>query len=118
LPHYYYICDSCGHKFDEIRSLGDHARRCPKCDSSEIGRDYQTEFSGVSVIGDFGEGYNYGIDEHYDNKADLLKKIRAKGFEPSRYNELKPVRRRLYADEETVVKQNRKDKYPNVVVED
>ena len=116
MPNYCYLCDKCDYKWSEFRTIGDHQRRCPKCESTEVGRDYQEEFSGISVVSDFGPGYNYGISEHYENKTDLLKKIRAKGFEPSRHdNGLKPVKRELYGDER---RNKGKGTQSNVVIED
>ena len=120
MPRYCYQCDECSYKFEEIRNIGDHVKRCPNCDSINIGRDYQEEFSGVGVIADdWGEGYNYGISEHYENKTDLLKKIRAKGFEPSRYdNGLKPVKRELYGEERRMGKKKSKQVGYEVTAED
>ena len=116
VPNYAYICRGCGYKFEEIRNVGDHVKRCTKCDNNDLDRDYQTEFSGVAVdTDDWSPGYNYGISEHYENKTDLLKKIRAKGFEPSRYNSLGKVKRELYGDERRMEKN--KSKPTNYAVE-
>jgi putative FmdB family regulatory protein len=120
MPRYCYICEKCGHKFEEIRNVGDHVKRCPKCDDTNINRDYLNEFSGVGVdTDDWDPGYNYGISEFYENKTDLLKKIRKKGFEPSRYCSLGKVRRELYGEERRFDEQQKKKKdNPVVVIED
>lgn len=120
MPNYYYICDSCGRKWNDFRAVGDHPNRCTQCTSINIGRNYKEEFSGVSVdTDDWSPGYNYGISEHYENKTDLLKKIRAKGFEPSRYNSLGKVKRELYGEERRFdEQQKKKSKDYEVVVED
>ncbi len=119
MPNYAYICRKCGHKFEEIRNVGDHVRRCRKCDNDDLDRDYQTEFSGVAMdTDDWGPGYNYGISEYYDNKTDLLKKIRKKGLEPSRYNSLGKVKRELYGEERRMDERKSKQVSHQVIVED
>ena len=117
MPCYVYICSDCGAEFEEFRSVGDHNVQCPECSSKKIDRDYQTEFSGVGVIGDWPPGYNVGIDYHYKSKSDLMNEIRRRGWEPSRYSGgLTPANRPLYEhekDKESSVKQS-----DDVVVED
>lgn len=34
MPIYCYKCDDCDYIWDEFRSLGDHATRCPECDGA------------------------------------------------------------------------------------
>lgn len=121
IPNYCYLCDDCGNKFEEFRTVGDHVRRCPKCNSTRVGRDYQTEFSGIGIVADGWEsgGYNFGISYRYKNKADLLREIRSRGFEPSLHdNGLKPIKRELYGDEKRMLKHQNKTEPPQVIIED
>jgi hypothetical protein len=120
VPSYCYICDKCGHKWSEFRAVGNHPTRCPECDATDVGRDYQDEFSGSSFTDDWSEGgYNIGISYKYKSKSDLLREIRKRGFEPSRYdNGLKPVKRELYGDNRRFDEQQKQVESKNIIVED
>jgi len=121
VPNYCYICSNCGKRFEEFHKVGEHAQQCPGCGYFGIHRDYQTEFSGIGIDADGWEsgGYNYGIAYQYKNKVDLLREIRARGFDPSLHgNGLKPVHRELYGDERRMLGKKKKDDYPQVIVED
>ena len=48
MPTYEYRCDSCGHQFTVIESIGEHGKnppRCPKCQGDKV----EQAFSSVYV---------------------------------------------------------------------
>ena len=48
MPTYDYICDSCGHAFDELQSFSDEPlKKCPKCKKSKLRRLFGT---GAAVL--------------------------------------------------------------------
>jgi putative FmdB family regulatory protein len=39
MPTYEYVCESCGHRFDEFQSMKDDPLKvCPKCDQTSLRR--------------------------------------------------------------------------------
>ena len=43
MPTYEYVCDACGHKFDEFQSFKDEAlKTCPKCHADTLRRLFGT----------------------------------------------------------------------------
>lgn len=36
MPTYVYSCDSCSHRFEEVRPLGDHLITCPECGADAL----------------------------------------------------------------------------------
>jgi putative FmdB family regulatory protein len=43
MPTYEYVCDACGHEFDEFQSFSDQPlKKCPKCKKSKLRRLFGT----------------------------------------------------------------------------
>src|SRR5712675_3508074 len=43
MPTYEYVCEACGHKFDEFQSMKDEAlKTCPQCHKDELRRLFGT----------------------------------------------------------------------------
>jgi putative FmdB family regulatory protein len=43
MPTYDYVCDNCGHKFEEFQSITDaQLRKCPKCKKLKLRRLFGT----------------------------------------------------------------------------
>ena len=44
MPFYSWICDNCGHSFEEFKTLSKFKKRvkCPKCKEKELYQDYGT----------------------------------------------------------------------------
>src|SRR5580704_2801661 len=43
MPTYDYVCDACGHKFEEFQSISDKLlKKCPKCKKSKLRRLFGT----------------------------------------------------------------------------
>jgi putative FmdB family regulatory protein len=43
MPTYEYLCDGCGHRFDEFQSFKDEAlRMCPECEQDKLRRLFGT----------------------------------------------------------------------------
>jgi putative FmdB family regulatory protein len=68
MPTYDYVCDACGHAFEEFQSMSDALlKKCPKCKKSKLRRLFGT---GAAVIFK-GSGF-YQTDyrsESYKNSA-------------------------------------------------
>jgi putative FmdB family regulatory protein len=68
MPTYDYVCDACGHAFEEFQSMSDKLlKKCPKCKKSKLRRLFGT---GAAVI--FKGGGFYQTDyrsESYKNAA-------------------------------------------------
>jgi putative FmdB family regulatory protein len=68
MPTYDYVCDACGHAFEEFQSMMDkQLKKCPKCKKSKLRRLFGT---GAAVIFK-GSGF-YQTDyrsESYKNSA-------------------------------------------------
>jgi putative FmdB family regulatory protein len=68
MPTYEYVCDACGHAFEEFQSMSDKVlRKCPKCKKSKLRRLFGT---GAAII--FKGGGFYQTDyrsESYKNAA-------------------------------------------------
>src|SRR5438874_13628093 len=48
MPTYEYVCDACGHEFDELQSFSDEPlTKCPKCKKKKLRRLFGT---GASII--------------------------------------------------------------------
>lgn len=48
MPTYDYVCDACGHKFEEFQSISDKPlKKCPKCKKSKLRRLFGT---GAAVV--------------------------------------------------------------------
>jgi putative FmdB family regulatory protein len=48
MPTYDYVCDACGHAFEEFQSMSDKVlKKCPKCKKSKLRRLFGT---GAAVI--------------------------------------------------------------------
>lgn len=48
MPTYEYVCDACGHQFDEFQSMKDEPlKKCPSCKKSKLRRLFGT---GAAVI--------------------------------------------------------------------
>src|ERR1700691_5603278 len=48
MPTYDYVCDACGHKFEEFQSINDKLlKKCPKCKKSKLRRLFGT---GAAVV--------------------------------------------------------------------
>ena len=99
MPIYSFIC-SCGEKSENYFGAKEEKSVTCKC-GNQMDRDFRADFAGVGVIADdWGPGYNPGIAYHYKNKADLMREIYARGFEPSLHGSgLSKVHRPLYVDE-------------------
>jgi len=105
MPIYCYKCQRCGDTYEDIqvKMVGTREIHCPRCypaNGDIMHRDYIAEKPGV--ITDWEPGYNIGIDEHYTSKADLMEKIRRKGFYPKMHGGTSLARSKsgLYGDEE------------------
>jgi putative FmdB family regulatory protein len=114
MPHYFYKCE-CGNKFDEFLPVSERNNTVCKVCGKTPDRDFETEFSGIAMdADDWGPGYNHGIGYHYRNKQDLMREIRARGYEPSMHdNGLTKARRPFYLDKEKL-----KITTSDIVVED
>jgi putative FmdB family regulatory protein len=48
MPTYEYVCDACGHNFDELQSFSDDAlTKCPRCKKKKLRRLFGT---GAAVL--------------------------------------------------------------------
>lgn len=48
MPTYDYVCDACGHKFEEFQLISDkQLKKCPKCKKSKLRRLFGT---GAAVV--------------------------------------------------------------------
>ncbi len=48
MPTYEYVCDACGHNFDELQSFSDEPlKKCPKCGKNKLRRLFGT---GAAVL--------------------------------------------------------------------
>ncbi len=48
MPTYEYVCDECGHNFDELQSFSDEPlKKCPKCGKKKLRRLFGT---GAAVL--------------------------------------------------------------------
>lgn len=64
MPTYDYLCDKCGHKFEELQKMTDKPlKKCPQCNKHSLVRQIS---SGIGVIFK-GSGF-YQTD--YKNKND------------------------------------------------
>ena len=54
MPMYEYLCERCGHRFDEIKRIAerDHPETCPEC-----GATATAQISGVAMLTGSSKGY-------------------------------------------------------------
>jgi putative FmdB family regulatory protein len=70
MPTYEYVCDACGHAFDELQSFSDEPlKKCPKCGKNKLRRLFGT---GAAVLFK-GSGF-YETDYRSDSYKDAQKK--------------------------------------------
>lgn len=113
MPIYSYICDVCGHRHTDfqVKYTGTVKIRCI-CTVHRMNMDGHGVFGHPVMRRDYADekpvmkpdwqpGYNYGIDYHYKNKADLMGEIRRRGFYPSVHGGgTTRTKAGLYGDEE------------------
>jgi putative FmdB family regulatory protein len=51
MPHYEYLCSSCGKKFSTVLSLAEHQKnnvKCPKCGGTKVEQQWAAFFATTS----------------------------------------------------------------------
>ena len=85
MPTYEYVCDGCGHAFDELQSFSDEPlKKCPQCGKNKLRRLFGT---GAAVLFK-GSGF-YQTDyrsDSYKKSAEAEKK----SAEPAKTDAAKP----------------------------